>query len=1033
MVLKTTHRFLYQSFLFIGMVCLNINCQSDQNTDTGDDIDIYAEHVRSTDFQSPEEERQSFILPPGFKATLFASEPDITKPINMAFDQKGRLWVTQSSEYPIAAGESQGRDKISILEDTDGDGKADKITDFVNDLNIPIGVMPMHDGVIAYSIPNVYYFKDLNQDDVLDGVDTLLGPFGHDDTHGMINNFARGYDGWIYGCHGFSNTSTVAAADGDSITMVSGNTFRFDAQGQRLEQTTYGRVNPFGYAFDEWGYLYSADCHSKPLYQIVPQGDYPHFGKKPPSLGFGPEMMDFNLGSTAIAGLALYGHHQFPEEYQNCFYAGDVVTCRVDRMAFDFEGSTPKAEKREPLLVSKDPWFRPVDVKVGPDGAVYVADFYNKIIGHYEVSLDHEGRDRTSGRIWKITYEGEDGVTGDVGKNYTANSSMTDLIQGLNSPVLQTRMLCADILVDHYGVECVGDLRTALLDRNVSSNTFIHAMWILHRLGQLPDNILNRALSHDDPRVQVHGIRIVREQPTLSLQRQRYLKTALINGDNVHVNRVSAEALGHFTDASHVGALVEKYLSTAEYDTHLAYTCLLGVQLNLRNPAILKDLHKGAWLDNEYKVLIKAILDIPSQDGAELVMRNAGRLSYTVAELQPILTYIAANGNSSWVNSFLQENPAYTSLSLFHQYLLLKALEDGLSRGGKKGGNFINSWTGQLTQSLFAELQTVKDFDNIDDDVLKSYEWAIKKVRGEQDPSITANLQSVLRSSHHPAMIRIAAAEALLTSEDDSNGTLLMDLVKDNEVNEEVKVGLVELIGIHKITGAESLFQSVLSTSGRNLQLAVAQQLTQSGSGIDILLSTVAEEKLRFDVLQQKQLDQVLKSEMTAKQKEIWSGLEDKYGDVFKQKEALIKERRSAFVEDKDEINNGLNVFKSNCGICHQVDGEGKTIGPQLDGIGNWGPKALIEKILDPNRNISPSFRTYYITLKDGKKMTGLLRRTEGQELIFADMAGEEFALAKTDIESQTHMANTLMPDQFSNTISPSDFNALINYLLSVK
>lgn len=1031
MALKTTHRFLFQSVLFIGMVCLNTNCQSDQHTDTDDDVDIYAEHVRSTDFQSPEEERQSFVLPPGFKATLFASEPDITKPINMAFDQKGRLWVTQSSEYPIAAGESQGHDKISILEDTDGDGKADKITDFVDDLNIPIGVMPMHDGVIAYSIPNVYYFRDANHDDVLDGIDTLLGPFGHDDTHGMINNFARGYDGWIYGCHGFSNTSTIAAKEGDSITMVSGNTFRFDAQGQRLEQTTYGRVNPFGYAFDEWGYLYSADCHSKPLYQIVPQGDYPHFGKKPPSLGFGPEMMDFNLGSTAIAGLALYGHQQFPEEYQNCFYAGDVVTCRVDRMAFDFQGSTPKAEKREPLLVSKDPWFRPVDVKVGPDGAIYVADFYNKIIGHYEVALDHQGRDRKSGRIWKITYEGDD--VSDYNEDYTMNSSVGDLISGLNSDVLQTRMLCADILVDNYGPQCERELRSVLLDRDVSSNTFIHGMWILHRLGRLPDNILNRALSHNDPRVQVHGIRILRELPSLSPQHQRYLKTALINGDNVHVNRVSAEALGHFTDASHVSALVEKYLSAPEYDSHLAYTCLLGVQLNLRNPDILKDLYKGTWLDKEYKVLIKAILDIPSRDGAELVMRNASRLGYTVAELQPILTYIAANGNTSWVNSFLQENSAYTSLSLFHQYLLLKALEDGLNKGGKIGGNFIKSWTKRLAQSLFAELQSVEDFEKLDDELLKSYEWAIRKSSGQQSPTTSSDLQSVLSASHQPALLRIAAAEALLASEDDSNETLIMNLVKDVEVNEEVKVGLVELIGIHKITGAESLFQSVLSTSGRNLQLAVAQQLSQSGSGIDILLRAVEEEKLRFDVLQQKQVDQTLKSEMTAEQKAVWSDLEDEYGDVFEQKEALIKERRSAFVEDKDQVSEGLKVFKSNCAICHQVDGEGKTIGPQLDGIGNWGTKALIEKILDPNRNISPSFRTYFITLKDGKKLTGLLRRTEGQELIFADITGEEFAIAQGDIESQTHMANTLMPDQFENTINPGDFNALINYLLSVK
>lgn len=129
---------------------------------------IYAEHVRTSAFQTPAEELNKFTLPPGFEITLFASEPEITKPINMAFDAKGRLWVTQSSEYPIKAGPGNGTDRISILEDTDQDGKADKITDFANDLNIPIGIQPIKGGAIGFSIPNIYRFYDTNGDDVAD-------------------------------------------------------------------------------------------------------------------------------------------------------------------------------------------------------------------------------------------------------------------------------------------------------------------------------------------------------------------------------------------------------------------------------------------------------------------------------------------------------------------------------------------------------------------------------------------------------------------------------------------------------------------------------------------------------------------------------------------------------------------------------------------------------------------------------------------------------------------------------------------------
>ncbi len=158
----------------------------------------FTANIRTTNARTPEEERLGFKLPPGFEIQLYASEPDIGKPINLAFDAKGRMWVTQSFEYPFPAVPGKGKDHLTILEDTDGDGKADRITNFADTLNIPIGILPMNDGAIAYSIPNVYRFTDANGDGKADHAKTLLGPFKHKDTHGMINNFVRGYDGWIH-------------------------------------------------------------------------------------------------------------------------------------------------------------------------------------------------------------------------------------------------------------------------------------------------------------------------------------------------------------------------------------------------------------------------------------------------------------------------------------------------------------------------------------------------------------------------------------------------------------------------------------------------------------------------------------------------------------------------------------------------------------------------------------------------------------------------------------------------------------------
>ena len=201
------------------------------------------------------------MLPEGFEIELVAAEPDIAKPINLAFDARGRLWVSSSVEYPFRAPpDRKPRDTIKVLEDTDGDGRAETITTFADELNIPMGLYPYRDGVVCFSIPNVWFLRDTDGDGRSDVREKLFGPFDTTrDTHGMLNSFTRGLDGWLYACHGFNNRSTVAGRDGHKITMDSGNTFRMRLDGSRIEHYTFGQVNPFGMTFDRHGDFFTAD------------------------------------------------------------------------------------------------------------------------------------------------------------------------------------------------------------------------------------------------------------------------------------------------------------------------------------------------------------------------------------------------------------------------------------------------------------------------------------------------------------------------------------------------------------------------------------------------------------------------------------------------------------------------------------------------------------------------------------------------------------------------------------------------------
>ena len=924
--------------------------------------------IRETPALTPEAERAALHVPAGFEVQLFAAEPQINKPINLAFDAKGRLWVSSTIEYPYAADQKRwsdpqgtrvkdSRDAIKILEDTDGDGRADKVTVFADALNIPTGVLPWHKpehkaGCIAFSIPNIWYFADTDGDDRADLREVLFGPLGYEkDTHGMCSSFRLGLDGWVYATHGFNNTSTfrirsdrsVGSDRSQPLELQSGNVFRFKPDGSAVEKYTSGQVNPFGLAWDRYGNLYSADCHSSPVYQLIRGACYPSFGKPHDGLGFAPVMCQHTHGSTGICGIVYLDGGVWGPEWDDHILLGNCVTSRVNHDHVTFTGSTPKANEKPDFITSDDPWFRPVDLQLGPDNALYIADFYNKIIGHYEVPLDHKGRDKTRGRIWRVVKK-----TGTTKREPIPSTDLNDWRKALESSSPNTQRAILAKLLDAPKLEAL-----PLLFQNTA-----------------------KAPSADPSLVLAYRI---------ALRDHLKLPGAFTNIQETHLTLVTEIATA--VPSADAAAFLLKRLQTGHTIT----------------PAILTHIarHGDPSLLPQAIALAKrsAVPSVPSTALPLLTALHDG-LSERGTPPPPELLSWAQDLAKQLLDAASQKpTPTWTSIGNAKWSLQPRNLADGsevtVLQSMAKGGGDEESRTGTLKSKTF-------------DAPAKLTLW-LNGHRGF--PTAKPHDKNLVRIVE--AQTGQTLASAFPPRHNDGRRTEF-DLSK--HTGKRVRLEIIDgdnakayaWLGITRIEPAVvsvNDFQSEDTTRESLKTLAVMLQHSAPAALREKLATYLpprpAPPPLPFSPEQRKQLD------------------------------TLIAARAAAFAKSKPDLEVGANVFKMNCAACHQIQGEGGLIGPQLDGIGTRGPERLCEDILDPNRNVDAHFHLHTLTLKDGTVTSGFLKAELGEIKLLADATGKEHRLSKKDIAKSEVTPMSLMPPTFGVTLDEGTFNDLLGYLLN--
>ncbi len=348
----------------------------------------------------PELERRELQLAEGFEIQLYAADPLLAKPIQMNFDAQGRLWIASSEVYPQIKPGQVANDKVLVLEDTDADGQADKTTVFADGLLIPTGVLPGDGGCYVANSTELLHLADTDGDGRADRERVVLSGFGTEDTHHILHTLRWGPDGALYMNQSIYIHSHLETPYG--VRRMNGaGVWRFRPETLELETFTLGLVNPWGHAWDRYGVSFQTDGAGGEGINYT----FPGFvGMTSP--GAARIVKGLNPGKPKLCGLEVIGGSHLPEDWQGNLIANDFRAHRVCRYVVREQGSGFASEELDELVKTRHVAFRPIDVKMGPDGAIYIADWYNPIIQHGEVDFRDPRRDHVHGRIWRITAQG---------------------------------------------------------------------------------------------------------------------------------------------------------------------------------------------------------------------------------------------------------------------------------------------------------------------------------------------------------------------------------------------------------------------------------------------------------------------------------------------------------------------------------------------------------------------------------------------------------------------------------------------------
>ena len=452
----------------------------------------------------PELERKTFVVAEGFEVNLFAADPKIAKPIQMNFGPDGRLWIASSEIYPHIKPGEKANDRILVIEDKDGDGVSDSTNVFVEGLLIPTAVAPGDGGVYAANSTELVHFSDTDGDGKADRERVVLSGFGTEDTHHILHTLRWGPDGMLYFNQSIYIHSHLETPWGVR-RLDAGGIWQLRPETMQLDVFARGWVNTWGHHFDQWGQSFVTDgAGGEGINYAIPGAAYPT-AQGVPKIFHG-----LNPGSPKYCGIEVVSGRHLPDDWQGNILTNDFRGHRVCRYVVSDDGAGYAAREQIEVIKSTHVAFRPIDIKMGPDGAIYIADWYNPIIQHGEVDFRDPRRDHVHGRIWRVTYKGKPLV-----KNPQLDKATVEqLLEHLKSPEDWTRQNAKRVLKETGAEKVLPALSDwlATLDKNDSQfeRIRLEGLWVYQSLDVAQPELLNSVLRSPAPECRAAALRVLK-------------------------------------------------------------------------------------------------------------------------------------------------------------------------------------------------------------------------------------------------------------------------------------------------------------------------------------------------------------------------------------------------------------------------------------------------------------------------------------------------------------------------------------------